>query len=202
MVVRGNNDGDKISLRFLFHLEYQNYLIAKDCKSDKVKKQISDIKKPTREEARKPRLLKTIFSTLYNLITQYNPFLFNLKTIIIKHLPIWYSNQQILDILPHNTISAIYKKNKNLREILSPSLSPTTTKQNECYIKECNKKCDICKNVLVFSPWCCGKQYVGSATGFKERFRIHKSHINTGKISCGVANHLLNVSCSSASKFE
>ena len=26
-----------------------------------------------------------------------------------------------------------------------------------------------------------------------ERFRIHKSDINTGKVSCGVANHLLNV---------
>ena len=40
------------------------------------------------------------------------------------------------------------------------------------------------------------------ATGFKERFRIHKSDINTGKIRCGVANHLLNVSHYSAGKFE
>ena len=49
---------------------------------------------------------------------------------------------------------------------------------------------------------CCGKQYVGSATGFKESFKIHKSDINTGKIRCGVANHLLNVCRSSTSKFE
>ena len=42
----------------------------------------------------------------------------------------------------------------------------------------------------------------GSASGFKERFRIHKSDINTGKVRCGVANHLLNVCRSSASKFE
>ena len=49
---------------------------------------------------------------------------------------------------------------------------------------------------------CCGKQYVGSATGFKEQFRIHKSDINTGKVRCGVANHLLNVCRSSASKSE
>ena len=42
----------------------------------------------------------------------------------------------------------------------------------------------------------------GSATGFKERFRIHKSDINTGKVRCGVANHLLNICRSSASKFE
>ena len=138
----------------------------------------------------------------------------------------------MLDIFPHNTISVTYKRNNNLREILSPSLFPRTTKQNECYIKECNKIYDICKNFLVVSPdftcfatkrkyrikgilkcdsrnfiyliscKCCDKQYVGSAAGFKERFRIHKGDISTGKRGCVVANHLLNVSCSSSSKFE
>ena len=54
---------------------------------------------------------------------------------------------------------------------------------------------------LIFCK-CCGKQYVGSATGFKETFRIHKSDINPGKVSCGLINHLLNVSRSSTSKFE
>ena len=93
--------------------------------------------------------------------------------------------------------------------------------------RKCRKH-DICKNVLVVSPdftcfatkrkyeikgilkcesrnvtyliscKCCGKQYVGSTTGFKERFRIRKSDINTDKARCGVANHLLNVSRSSS----
>ena len=156
----------------------------------------------------------------------------NLKTIIRNHLPILYSNQKTLDIFPHNTVSVTYKRNKSLREILSSSLFLRTAKQKECSIKECNKKCDICKSFWVFSPdftcfstkrkykikeilkgdsrnviyliscKCCGKQYVGSATGFKERFRIHKSDISTGKIRCGVANHLLNVCRSSTSKFE
>ena len=143
----------------------------------------------------------------------------------------------MLDIFLRNTKSVTYKRNKHLKEILSPSLFPRTTKQNECSIKEGNKKCDIYKNFLVVSPYftcfatkrkykikgilkcdsrnviylmsckCCGKQYVGSATGFKERFRIHESDINTGKIGCGeircgAANHLLNDSHSSTSKFE
>ena len=138
----------------------------------------------------------------------------------------------MLDIFPHNTITVPYKRNKNLREILWPSLFPRTTKQNECHIKEFNKKWDIYKNFLVVSPdftcfatkrkykikgilkcdsrnaiylisWkCCGKQYVGSATDFKERFRIQKSDINTGKIRADVANHLLNVCLSSTSNFE
>ena len=58
----------------------------------------------------------------------------------------------MLDIFPQNTISVTYKRNKNLREILSPSLFPRTTKQNQCSIEKCNKKCDICKNFLVVSP--------------------------------------------------
>ena len=103
----------------------------------------------------------------------------------------------MLDIFLQNTISVTYKRNKNLKEILSPSLFPRTTKHNECSIKECNRKCDICKNFLVVSPdftcfatkrkcklkgilkcdsrniisliscKCCGRQYVGSAIGFK-----------------------------------
>ena len=83
-----------------------------------MKKQFSDIKKITREEARKPKLLKTTFSTSFNLIAQYNPLLPNVKTIIRKHLSVSYSNQQMLDIFPHNTITVTCKRNKNLREIL------------------------------------------------------------------------------------
>ena len=109
---------------------------------------------------------------------------------------------------------------------------PRTTKQNECSIEECKRKCDFFKNFLVVSTdfiWfptkrkykikeilecdsrniiylisckCYGKQYVRSATGFKEQFKSHKSDINTGKVSCDVASHILNVCCSSASKFE
>ena len=39
-------------------------------------------------------------------------------------------------------------------------------------------------------------------TGFKEKFGIHKSDINTGKMRRVVANHLLNVCRSSISNFE
>ena len=49
---------------------------------------------------------------------------------------------------------------------------------------------------------CCGKQDIGSTISFKERFRIHKTDINTGKIRCGVANHLFNVCHSEGNKFE
>ena len=51
----------------------------------------------------------------------------------------------MLDIFPQKSIIVTYKRNKKLREILSPSLFPRITKQNECSIKECYRKCD--KNV-------------------------------------------------------
>ena len=62
--------------------------------------------------------------------------------------------------------------------------------------------CDSKSVIYLISCKCCGKQYVGSAAGFKERFRIHKSDINTGKIRCAAASRLLNVCCSLARKFE
>ena len=71
-----------------YSAEYQNYLIVRDYKPGKVKKQFSDIKKLTREETRKPKLFKTTFSTSCSLLTQYNPLFPNLKTIIRNHLPI------------------------------------------------------------------------------------------------------------------
>ena len=63
-------------------------------------------------------------------------------------------------------------------------------------------KCDRWNVIYLISCECCGKQYVGSVTGFKERFRIHNSDVNTGKTRCGVVNHLFNICRSSASKSE
>ena len=56
--------------------------------------------------------------------------------------------------------------------------------------------------IYLISYKCCGKQYIGFVTGFKEIFKVHKSDINNVKVRCGVANHLFNVCGSSASKFE
>ena len=129
-------------------------------------------------------------------------------------------------------ISVTYKRNKNLKEILSSSLFTRTNKLNKCYMEECNRQCNTCKNfsavssdfncfatkwkfkikgilkcdsksvIYLISCKCCSKQYFGSATGFKEQFRIRKSDINTGKVRCGLANLLLNACRSSASKCE
>ena len=125
-------------------------------------------------------------------------------------------------IFPEGSITTICKRGKNLKEILSPSLYPKKPKAPRIsYIVSCTK-CDICRNFLICenrfkckasgksyfvkgNPNCnsanviylisctnCGDQYVGSAKDFKNRFRIHKSDINTGKDRCGTARHFLN----------
>ena len=137
----------------------------------------------------------------------------------------------MLQIFSKNTANVIYRQKKNLKELIPPSLFPRTIKDNNYSTEKCNRRCDICKNFLVLSTECtchttkrkykirrfltcntkhiyliackyCGKQYIGSATGFKERLRIHKSDINTGKIRFGVASYLLNVCKSATSKTE
>ena len=207
--------------------EYQKYFIPRDYKPKKVRKQFSDNKNISREEARQPKTHNEIFSTSCNLITQYNPLLPNIKTIIKKHLPVLHSNQTMLKIFPSNTINVTYKRGKNLRELISPSLFPRVHNQHSSSREKCQERCDICTNFLVASTEficfakfkgilkctskninylisckCCGKQYIGSHISFKERFRIHRSDNNTGKVTCGVANHLLNVCHSESNKFE
>ena len=98
-------------------------------------------------------------------------------------------------------------------------------------ISNCNKRCDICTNCMVFGNTfkcvatgkyykakrnlscnsvnvaclitcqCCKLQHAGSAITFKERFRIYKSDINTSKKKHGAAKHILQC-CISESKFD
>ena len=106
----------------------------------------------------------------------------------------------MLQSFPENSINVTYRQNKKLKELISPSLFPRTIQENNCSIEKCNRRCDIFKNSLVLSTEfnchatkrkhkvkgfltcyrksiiylmackCCGKQHIGSATGFKERF--------------------------------
>ena len=142
-------------------------------------------------QGRKLEDLKSITTSgSFNLITQYNPLLLNIKTIIKKHLPVLHSSE-MLQIFPENTVNVRYRRNKNLKELISPSLFSRTIKENNRSIEKCNRRCYICKNfllgLLVMLPnanikyfltylyflniiyliacKCCDKQYVGSATG-------------------------------------
>ena len=51
-------------------------------------------------------------------------------------------------ILPFKSIKTLYRRDRNLKEILSPSLFPAKPKNSESCTTSC-MKCDICKNYLI-----------------------------------------------------
>ena len=118
---------------------------------------------------------------------------------------------------PSKSIKTLYRRKKNLKEILSPLLFLAKPKNIESCITSC-KKSDICKSYLItdnrfkckvtgrfsnvsgnlscnssnviylISCKNCEDQYIGSMA----RFRIHKSDIKTKKDRCGTASHFDN----------
>ena len=203
--------------------EYQNYLIARDHKPSMVKKQFSEVKKKTRSEARQKQTKQDKVSDL-KLITTYNPALPNIHNIIQNNLSILHTDENMKKIFPSKSIKTLYRREKNLKEILPPSLFSAKPKNSESCITSC-KKCDICKNYLltdnkfkckdtgrfynvrgnlscnssnvIYLISCknCADQYIGSAIDFKVRFRIHKSDRKTKKDRCGTTMHF-NTKCS------
>ena len=75
----------------------------------------------------------------------------HIKTNFKKYFPVLHSNQEMLRRFPANTINVTYKRNKNLKELIYPSLLPKIIKENSCSIEKCSRRCDICKNFLVVS---------------------------------------------------
>ena len=149
----------------------------------------------------------------------------NIHNIIQKtNLSVLYSDENLKKIFPSKSIKSLYRREKNLKKILSPSLFPAKPKNRESCITAC-KKCDICKNdlltdnkfkfrvtgrfynvrgnlscnssnvIYLISCKNCEDQYIGSAIDFKARFRNHKSDIKTKKDRCGPAIHY-NTKCS------
>ena len=133
-----------------------------------------------------------------------------------------YSDSSMKLAFPEGAIKATYRRGKNLKEMVSPSLFPIKTGQAPSSISKWDKRCDICSNYLVFddnfvcTATCkkykirgqlscnsinviyfitcsaCNDQHVGSSVKFKEHFRVHKSDSTTGKDRCGVAKHFIS----------
>ena len=156
--------------------EYQKYLIARDYNPAKSKNNFltSNI---FWEEARRPKI-KSNFSTMCNLITQCNPMLLNIETIFKRYLPVLHSNQEMLGIFPENTINVTYKRNQNLKELISPSLFPKM-KENDCSIEKFSRRCDICKHFLVVFT-----EFTGHAT--KRQYKIR------GTLTSNTKNNLFD----------
>ena len=128
--------------------EYKNYLIARDYKPKVVEKHFSEIAKLSRAEAGQIKP-KQQANDLILFATTCNPMLPNMRSLIKKHLPVLHSDSDLKNIFPENSICTLFKRNRNLKEILSPSLYTKNKNEKKSYvIKNCGK-CDICKNYLI-----------------------------------------------------
>lgn len=191
--------------------EYQNYLIAREYNPELVKKQFDEISKLSRVEARRSKLQHPL-NISNSFITTYSPSLPDIDKIIKKHLPILHSNSDMKDLFPEGSFKTTYRRAKNLKEKISPSLFPTVKENFDSKVTKCNK-CVICKYYLssdtTFSCYVTGKkykikgsftcksknviylisclkclseQYVGSTEKIYDRTILHISDIHTGKI--------------------
>ena len=148
-------------------------------------------------------------------MTKYNPRLPKIDGIIKKHISILHNDDALKTVFPKGCFSTIYKRNKNLKELIAPSVYPKKINTRISSITSC----DICKNYMIFDNTfictvtgktysikvqlncesnniiylitCskCLEQYVGSALKFKTRFHIHKSDVKTKKERRGSARH-------------
>ena len=80
-----------------------------------------------------------------------------------------------------------YRRNKNLKELISPSLFLRTIKENNCSIEKCNRRCDICKNFLVLST-----EFTCHAT--KRKYKIR------GFLTCNTKNIIYLIACKCCGK--
>ena len=80
-------------------------------------------------------------------ITTFNPALPSIEGLIKKHIHYLHSDEVLKEVFLNKTFSVIYKRNKNLKEMVAPLYPKPSIKSNRTIVS-CNK-CDICKNFLI-----------------------------------------------------
>ena len=90
--------------------------------------------------------LKPTKSVKSNLWTKYNPRLPKRDGIIKKHISILHNDDALKTVFPKDWFSTIYKRNKNLKELIAPSVYPKKINTRISSITSC----DICKNYMIF----------------------------------------------------
>ena len=127
--------------------EYKNYLKARDYHPELVDKQFQKVERTSRHNAGK-RNAKRIEVSKVKFITTFNPDLPSIEGLIKKHIHYLYSDEFLRNVFPNKKFSVIYKRNKNLKEMVAPTLYRKPSIKSNRTILSC-KKCDICKNFLI-----------------------------------------------------
>ena len=98
-----------------------------------------------------------------------------MDSIVKKYLPLLQSDENLKELFPTSGFNTIYKSNKNLKELLSPSVFPDRKSTKSNSLISCNSY-DICNNCMVFEV-----MFTCAVTG-KKYFVKEELHSN----SCNV----------------
>ena len=117
-------------------------MIAAGYKLHKKGKQFSDVAKISTEIAWQPRVKMDFKVTSF--LTEFNPLLPDLNRLVRNRLPLLYNDPKTKLVIPERSIKTVYKRGKNMKEILSPSSFPLTKNLIVGSISNCNNRYDIC----------------------------------------------------------
>ena len=157
------------------------YLIARDYHPGLVDKQFQKVEVTSRHNARKKNTKRKERSKV-KCIETFNPALPSNEGLIRKHIHYLHSDEVLKKTFPNDKFSVIYKCNKNLKEMVAPSLYPKPSIKSNCNFVTCNK-CDICKNFLIADS----------------KFRCtvpSKTYFIKGNLSCDSCNVIYLITCS------
>ena len=100
----------------------------------------------SRHNARKKNTKRKKVSKI-KFITTFNPALPSIEGLISRHIHYLHSGEVLKKAFPNNKFFVIYKRNKNLKEMVA-SLYPKPSIKSNGTIVSCNQ-CDICKSFLI-----------------------------------------------------
>ena len=118
--------------------EYKNYLVARDYHPGLVDKQFRKVVMTSRHNARKKNIKRREESKV-KFITTFNPALPSIEGLIRKHIYYLHSDEVLKKVLPSNKFSSMYKRNRNLKEMVAPSLYPKPSIKSNHAIVSCSK---------------------------------------------------------------
>ena len=78
----------------------------------------------------------------------YSPIFSNVNSMINNDLHIMHDNFDLKETFPRKSITAVYRSQKNIKEMLAPSSYLKSVNSQVNIITPCNS-CDICKHYLV-----------------------------------------------------
>ena len=100
---------------------------------------------------------------------------------INKYLTISHADLDLTETFSRKSITTVYKRQKNLKEMLAPSSYPKSVNSQVNIITPCNS-CDICKGYLVAE-----RKFTSKVTG--------KTYFIKGDLSCYSKNAIYLITC-------